>query len=187
MPSKNGKSKPFKKSDSLWGSIIKRKSSSMDETMMALKRTALFAEMKNSELIEFQRLIRQRFFKQNEAIFWQGEPGVALYIIKKGMVGIYNIKADRSKDQLAELRAGDFFGELALLDESPRSATCISIEKSEIIALFRHDLFNLLGRKPRLGNKFLFQLATLIGEKLKNTNQELYKIKAKLEQSDILV
>jgi CRP-like cAMP-binding protein len=187
MHNKNGKPRPAKVTDSFWANIFKKQYSPEDDIISTLKPVPLFCDMDSAELKEFQKIIHRRVFKENEPIFWEGEPGVGMYIVKSGSVGIYKITSDRGKKEIAVLEAGEFFGELALLDESPRSATCIARERSEIIGLFRPDLFNILAKKPRLGNKFLLQLAVVVGERLKGSNKELYALKAKLEQSDIIV
>lgn len=187
MPNKNGKPAQRQRQDSFWSNILKKPYSLEDDIIETLRRIPIFSEMKLPELREFQKIIHRREFKANEPIFWEGEPGVGMYIVKRGSVGIYKITPDRDKEELALLEEGEFFGELALLDETPRSATCIAREYSEIMGLFRPDLFNLIARKPRLGNKFLLQLSIIIGERLKNTNRELYALRAKLEQSDIIL
>lgn len=187
MNSKNGNPAARKSPDSFWSNVFKKPYSPEDDVISTLKLIPLFRDMKKAELREFQKIIHRRAFKPNEPIFWEGEPGVGMYIVKSGSVGIYKITSDKGKEELAVLNAGEFFGELALLDESPRSATCIAREKSEIIGLFRPDLFSVIAVKPRLGNKFLFQLAIVIGERLKNTNKELHMLRVKLEQSDIIV
>ncbi len=185
MPADNGQM-PYN-TDSFWGNIFSRKSRALEDVILTLSKSPLFAAMNKAELREFEKIIHRRTFKANEAVFWEGEPGVGMYIVKSGSVGIYNITPDHGKKEIAVLKSGEFFGELALLDDSPRSATCISRENSEIIGLFRPDLFGLLERKPRLGNKFLFQLATVIGERLREKNKELYAYKSKLDSTEIIV
>ncbi|RMD97882.1 MAG: cyclic nucleotide-binding domain-containing protein [Calditrichaeota bacterium] len=188
MANRNSNNEPAKVPDSFWGNIFRKKNTTPEEDVITtLRLIPLFADMTKQELREFQKIMHRRVFKGNEPIFWEGEPGVGMYIVKSGSVGIYKITPDQEKEEIAILQAGEFFGELALLDESPRSATCISREKSEIIGLFRPDLFSLLDRKPRLGNKFLFKLATVIGDRLKHTNKELHTLRSKLEQSEIIV
>jgi len=78
------------------------------------------------------------------------------------------------------LTDGDFFGELALLDDSPRSASAQCTKDTDVIVLFRQDLFNLIDRSPVLGTKILLEMSKLIGERLKETNRVL------LERLEIL-
>jgi CRP-like cAMP-binding protein len=178
---------PTKSGSPLWGNIFKRKNGDDEGILTTLRLVPLFVDMSDGELREFEKLIHRRTFKANETIFWEGEPGVGMYIIQRGIVAIFKHAPGEGREELATLRNGDFFGELALLDESPRSATALAKEPSDIIGLFRPDLFELLERKPRLGNKFLFQLATIIGERLKNTNSEMQALRAQLDKSGIIV
>ena len=74
---------------------------------------------------------------------------------------------------LANLKEGDFFGELALFDDEPRSANAISIEDSKLIGFFTADLLSLQERNPEMANKILFNLGGMLGERLRSTNRLL--------------
>ncbi|MEE1574331.1 MAG: cyclic nucleotide-binding domain-containing protein, partial [Candidatus Neomarinimicrobiota bacterium] len=86
----------------------------------------------------------------------------------------------RAKDEniLAELREGDFFGELALFDDEPRSANAIATKDSELLGLFQQDLFTLQERNPVLGLKILLNLGRVLGDRLRGTNNLLIQTQA---------
>lgn len=189
MPGKNEGNNSFFKfraGDALWGNIFKKESSEEETALAILRRIPLFKGMKKSSLREFEKLMHRRRYKEDETIFWEGEPGVGMYIVEEGSVAIYKGLSDNDREELAKLGRGEFFGELALLDESPRSATAVALKDSRILGLFRPDLLELIERKPRLGNKLLFNLAMLIGERLKHTNEELQAVWEKLEDSKVI-
>ena len=85
------------------------------------------------------------------------------------------------KKELAILKDGDFFGEIALIDESPRSASAICRTDCQIIGFFRPDLFEIIEKHPRLGIKIVLKLAEIIAERLRRTNQEVTQLKAEIE------
>lgn len=172
--------------DALWRNVFRKDSGQKESIFSILKKVPLFKGMSKSELNEFDKILHRRKYKENETIFYEGEPGVGMYIVQEGAIGIYKNTGDLAKEELAQLSAGEFFGELALLDESPRSASAIAMEDTRILGLFRPDLLGLIDRKPRLGNKFLFQLAMLIGERLKHTNEELQTLWSKFEHSKVI-
>src|SRR5262245_191476 len=149
---------PVQAPDTLWGNIFGKKNGASEDIRHVLRQVPVFGNMNSGELREFEKIIHRRSFKAGETIFWEGEPGVGMYIIQHGSVTISKYFSTEERKVLAMLHAGEFFGELALLDESPRSATAIAKEETKILGLFRPDLFSLLDRKPRLGSKFLFQL-----------------------------
>ncbi len=162
-------------------------SNNRDEILEVLRLVPLFSQMTKKELIAFQEISHHRFFKANEPVFWEGEPGVGMYIIKNGSIAVCKISPEKGKEELAILRRGEFFGELALIDEGPRSATCLAHENAEIIGIFRPDLLKLLERKPRLGNKFFFRFTTLLGKRLIATQKENKKLRNQLEKSNIII
>lgn len=176
----------FRIGDALWGNIFKKDVSQKETAISVLKRVPLFQGLKKSDLHEFEKIIHLRRFKADETIFWEGEPGVGMYIVQEGLVAIYKKSTENEREELARLSRGEFFGELALLDDSPRSATAAALEDSQILGLFHPDLMSLIDRKPRLGNQFLFQLALLIGERLKHTNEELQAVWAKSDESKVI-
>ena len=90
--------------------------------------------------------MRARRFRRGEVIFHVGDPGDALFVILSGEVKISLPSETGDEAILATLRAGDFFGELALLDGAPRSATAIALEPTETLALPRDRFRELAPR-----------------------------------------
>ena len=124
------------------------------------------------ELSEVARVTHERTYKKDEHVFKKLSPAEGMYVILDGQVSI--IDPD-SETIFATLESGDFFGELALLDEEPRSASSIAKIPSRLIGFFRTDLLTLMKRSPELGNKILINLSRVLGERLRRTNQELAK------------
>jgi CRP-like cAMP-binding protein len=172
--------------NSFWGNIFKPRGDEHEPILSILRKIPVFADLKPREIREFERILHRREFKKGEIVFHEGEPGVGMYIIYRGCVGVYKNRPDGGEELLAELREGEFFGEMALLDESPRSATARALEPSIILGLFQPDLFDLIERKPKLGNKILLNLAHIIGERLRRTNEELEQLRRKLTESNIV-
>ena len=77
-------------------------------------------------------------------------------------------------------RSGDFFGELALLNETPRSATAIARQPSVLFGLFRPDLLGLLERDPALGVDLLLRMSRVISERLIQSNDEVQRLREQL-------
>jgi len=169
--------------DFLWANIFRRRNNEHEDPRKLLQKVPLFAELTGSELREFVRIAHARTYRPGEVIFFEGEPGVGMYVIRNGEVEIRKAGADSDEELLlARLKDGDFFGELALLDDSPRSASAVAVTPTELIGIFRPDLLGLFERKPRLGNKVLLKLADMIGQRLKATNAELQKLRDRLKE-----
>ena len=149
-----------------------RKNSKNDPVLKALESVPIFDDLSEKELSEVARLTHERTYKKDEHIFKQHAPAEGMYVILDGAVKI--IDPD-SGTVFASLETGDFFGELALLDEEPRSASAHATQPSSLIGFFRTDLLTLMKRYPELGNKIMLNLARVLGERLRKTNEELAK------------
>jgi CRP/FNR family cyclic AMP-dependent transcriptional regulator len=115
-------------------------------------------------------------------VFYQGDPGLGMYIVKDGEVSIVIQGKDGNERELALFGDGDFFGELALLDESPRSANAVCKTECTLIGFFRPDLFELIEKNTTLGIKIVLKLAEIVAQRLRHTDKELSKVKSQLER-----
>jgi CRP/FNR family transcriptional regulator, cyclic AMP receptor protein len=125
----------------------------------SLRRCALFEGCDVATLETVVRQLRRRRFRRNEVIFHQGDPGDALQVVAAGAVKIVLPSAEGEEAIIATLRPGDFFGELALLDGAPRSATAVALESCETLELPRATFHDLLDRDPMLRDALLAGLA----------------------------
>ena len=105
-----------------------------------------------------------------------------MYVIHKGEIIIKLVDPKGNEKELATLKEGDFFGELALLDESPRSAFAVAKTDCSLIGFFRPDLFELIKKNPNAGIKILLKLAEIIGERLRMTNKQVGQLKADVDR-----
>jgi CRP-like cAMP-binding protein len=130
-----------------------------DLAVTSLRRCALFAHVDDAGLRVLAGLMRPRRFRRNEVIFHQQDVGDSLHIVVDGGVKIVLPSAEGEEAIIASLKPGDFFGELALLDGSPRSTTATALEPTETLALPRDQFLRLLPEDPRLVTALLKALA----------------------------
>ena len=131
-----------------------------DELALAsLRRCALFAHIDDARLRTIARSMRQRRFRRNEVIFHQGDVGDSLQVVSSGALKIVLPSAAGEEAIIATLQPGDFFGELALLDGAPRSATAVAVEPTETLALPRDAFLALLDSDPLLTHGLLAGIA----------------------------
>jgi len=160
----------------IWGNGLFKKKNKEDNIFTTLKKVPIFSDLTPKELTEVEKIVHRRRYKKNETIIHAGDPGLGMYIIVNGSVEIVEEDEKAGKRTLAKLSDGSFFGDMALLDEDPRSASAIALVDSDIMGFFRPDFLDLIYRKPKLGIKVLLALARVIGERLRHTNELLAKI-----------
>src|SRR5207248_7876951 len=107
-------------------------------------------------------LMRPRAYRRGEVVFHQGDPGEALHVVRQGRVKIVLLSESGEEAVLGLLGPGDVFGEMALLDGGPRSATIVALEPVETATLRRDDLLRLLRRSPAAVDGLLAALARKI-------------------------
>ncbi|HEY0443920.1 MAG TPA: cyclic nucleotide-binding domain-containing protein, partial [Candidatus Limnocylindrales bacterium] len=121
----------------------------------ALAIVPLFAGLAPADLESIGRGMRTRRFRRSEVIFHLGDPGDALFIVMSGAVKISLPSEGGDEAIIATLRPGDFFGELALLDGAPRSATAAALEPTDTLVLPRDRFRELVATEPAIRDALL--------------------------------
>lgn len=162
------------KSHPLWTAIFRRGGDDQTRAMLdCLGGSPLFAALSRRELRNLATILHHRTYQDGEFVFLKGQPGAAMFLIKTGQINVIDYDKDNRATVIATLNPGDFFGELALLDDSPRSASAMAVEPTEIYAISRTDLEHLLTTSPQIGLRVYRALAVIIGTRLKNANVQL--------------
>ena len=130
-----------------------------------LANTELFCNLTERELKIVDAFVHDRQYLAGEVVFDAGEEGQALYIIVSGAVAI--CLPGQHETPLAELKTGDFFGELGLLDDWPRSAQVRVSAPSQLAVLFRGDFERLMEAHAQIASKIAMQLARHLGQRLR--------------------
>src|SRR5260221_13343579 len=115
----------------------------MDEREL-LRSVPLFSELTEPDMVSLARLTTRRRYPKDTVVFFENEEGDFFFMILEGRIKVTILGDDGREVILSILGPGDFFGEMALLDNEPRSATAIAIEGSELISLHRTDLLTVL-------------------------------------------
>jgi CRP-like cAMP-binding protein len=113
-----------------------------------LKRVPLFSDLSEAELARFAEVTREREYPRNSVILFEDDPGDALYIVSSGQVKVVLIGEDGREVILSVLGDGDFFGEMSLIDDEPRSAHVIAMKDSRLLVLRREDFRTQLQQHP---------------------------------------
>ena len=163
------------KQDGIWGSLFRsrRREESLADI---LHHIPLFGELTAKELRILEQVVHIRNYQADEPVFVGTESGAGMYVIRSGRVNIVlNHKSD-NPILLSELQAGDFFGEMALLGDSARTATAIAQDTSVLIGFFHPDLVEIISLHPEMGAKISMGLAKTLADRLRYTNEQLREV-----------
>ena len=120
-----------------------------------LAQVGLFADLTTAELVGLASLMRPRPYAKDEVIYLRGDPGTAFYVIASGRVKIALTSPDGKELILRRLGPGGFHGELALLDDEPRSADAVATDASVLLVLQRDAFRQFLAEHPDIATKLL--------------------------------
>ncbi len=124
-----------------------------------LRRVPLFGGMDDSDLAQFAAVARERRYPKGAVIVFRDDPGDALYVVAEGQVKVVLVAEDGREVILSVLRDGDFFGEMSVLDDEPRSAHVIAMEDSRLLALRRDDFQTQIRSSPGVASALLKELS----------------------------
>jgi CRP-like cAMP-binding protein len=130
--------------------------------LQALSRSVVLRGLPPNELERLASAMRRRTYRRGEVVFHQGDPGESLHVVCQGTLKVVIIGDNGEEAVLAILGASDVFGEMALLDGGPRSATVIALEAVETAVLSRPDFIKLLRQDPSTVDSLLASLARTI-------------------------
>lgn len=119
-------------------------------TLAYLKKVPIFSKLPARELEFIARSVKERVYEPGTVIVKQGEPGVGFFLIAEGRVEV-----EHDKHKIRDMGAGEFFGEMALMEERIRTATVTATERTRCLQLVRWDFRALLKENPDLAVKML--------------------------------
>lgn len=111
-----------------------------------LKKIPLFSEFPLAKLSLLTRKLKSRKYQSGEQIIKQGEPGAEFFIIKSGLAEVYKENHPGSRNLIATLGPGEYFGEISLVVQCPRTATIMAKTELECLMLAARDFQELLGK-----------------------------------------
>jgi len=134
-----------------------------------LRTVPLFSELSDEALASLSRLAARRRYPRDTVVFFENEEGDCLFMILEGRIKVTILGDDGREIILTMLGPGDLFGEMALLDNEPRSATAIAVEESELLLLQRSDFQAVIGENPVIS----VALIKVLTARLRRANQQI--------------
>lgn len=135
----------------------------------------LFEQLSAPDLDKLAALTTRKRFPSGTAIFFQDDPADSLYVVLSGSAKVFRTSEDGRDRILMILRRGDAFGELAMIEGLPRSATVQTLEDTEMLAVSRKDFESFARAHP----DFLWKLLKAMAERLRKINEDVLDLSFK--------
>jgi CRP-like cAMP-binding protein len=143
------------------------------DPITALSRISLFMGLTRVHLRRLAETGSYETYKGNELIFAEGQPGDRFYVLLSGAVRISRTLAGLGEEALAVLRTGNHFGEMSLIDDSPRSADARCHQKCTLFVIKKKDLEDLLFIDRDLAYELLWNFVRTLTKRLRETNDKM--------------
>jgi HEAT repeat protein len=141
--------------------------------LLFLKRIALFQDLSLDDLLALDGVLRRNDYLAEETIFDEGTIGEDFFLINNGEVSV-RAGQGAAQREVARLKSGDFFGEMALFDDEPRSATCVAATPCTLLVLDRSRFYSLIEQLPQLG----VAICRTLSQRLRRTERDLRAARA---------
>lgn len=138
-----------------------------------LKKVPLFEGLTGPQLQKVATVAQERQYKGSEFIFREGEVGQAMYIVVSGKVRISKTVPGAGEEALAVLEKGQYFGEMAVIEDTPRSADAIAHIPCTVYEVQREKLDQLMFTDKELAYVLLWTFVRTLSERLRETNEKL--------------
>src|ERR1051325_11381165 len=123
-----------------------------------LRTVPLFTKLEDAELQRFAELTREKSYPKGSVILFEDDPGDSLFIVRDGRVKVVLVGEDGREVILGVLGVGEYFGELSLIDDRPRSAHVIAMEDSNLLVLRREDFRKRVESSPSVAWSLLTEI-----------------------------
>ena len=143
---------------------------------MKLNEIMVFRELLPHEIAEIEQVANEVVFQRDKAIFQEGDPGDALYIVKSGEVRIARFTQSGVEKVLARLGPRSFFGEMSLLDGRPRSASATADRRCMLWRISKSDVDNLLSDNSIAAYKVIHAFSRTLCYRLRKMNDALIEL-----------
>lgn len=141
----------------------------MKSSVAFLRSIEILSALEESELESIDELFQLVAIEPGEQLFSQNDPGDTVFIVEKGRVASSVAGKDGNQIEVAEFGPGDFFGEMALFDRSPRSATCTAKDHSELLCLSGDDFLSFEETNPGASIKIMRKMLKTTADRLENS------------------
>jgi len=138
-----------------------------------LQDVGILADLSEGELHQVSSFFDFQAYQNGEVLFPEGASGEELYIVGLGRVASWIRLADGTPHQVSEFGPGEFFGEMAIIEKAPRSATCQAVEPSAVFVLKAADFYRLMDEQPAIAIKIMNRMLDATADRSTRTSEFL--------------
>jgi len=145
-------------------SILSARKFSYSGSVVTLSKSKVFSQLSASDLTALEKIATERRFDPGQEIFKEGDVGDGLYCLKEGLVEISGNMEENSRQVFSRIKIGDIFGEMAVFEDKPRSASAVARNRSVVYFVGRDQMLELVSHSPALAMLILREISNRLRE-----------------------
>ena len=142
---------------------------SIMDKILHLKKIHIFSDLKISELAAIATIAKESSHEENEVVIKEGDIGDAFFLIISGEVAVIKEYQETDEFQLAQMGAGDYFGEMALFEAMPRSATIKTTKPTQLLSLDKGEFEELVEEYPKIA----LNIAAVMSRRIRAVHEKI--------------
>jgi diguanylate cyclase (GGDEF)-like protein len=127
-------------------------------TAPGLHEIEIFRDLSEIERNRLKGMFREVHLSRSRTLFRQGDPGDEMFIVCSGKVSISLVLPDGKRIEVKQFGPGEFFGEMTIFEDMPRSADCTALDDTDLYGLGKEDFFHLMGNSPEVAIKIMHRM-----------------------------
>jgi diguanylate cyclase (GGDEF)-like protein len=143
----------------------------MNKAPSLLSSVGVFSLLSAEEIALVSEHLSNAELAAGEILFHEGDNGNDMYILADGAVAVSIKLPDGDTREIARFSPGDFFGEMSIFDDAPRSASCQAISRSTLLCLSRHAFSNVMSEHPAIAQKLMYRMLNITTQRLRGTSE----------------
>jgi diguanylate cyclase (GGDEF)-like protein len=136
-----------------------------------LSRVGLFSHLSAAELELLSDHLAAVELSEGQTLFREGDTGNDMFILSEGAAAVSILLPDGKEREIARFAPGDFFGEMSIFDNAPRSASCRALAKSSLFSLSRDAFADIIREHPQMAQKLMYRMLNVTTQRLRGTSE----------------
>jgi Cyclic nucleotide-binding domain/TLC ATP/ADP transporter len=141
----------------------------LPDVLLNLKRIEIFEKLSPQDLAAIASATQERHFEAGQVVIREGEPGDTLYLVLEGEVAVIKTTADGGEIELDHIGAQDYFGEMALFEDIPRTATIRTLSPCRMLVLHKHAFNEIVREYPQIA----LEICKVLGSRIRRLHQKI--------------
>jgi len=141
-----------------------------------LKENELFKDFSDKEIALLSKYVEEKNMEAPSTLFLENMKGESMYILVKGSVKISKMLSEGMEKTLTTLAAGDFFGEMALVEDGPRAVTAMVVEDSQILVIKRSEFEKLMEEAPKVAVKVVIGIYRTLSDRVRGLSPQIQQM-----------